>query len=208
MPESDCPQNTWPLKCNSTLSRGWAGVHSLPRTVELDTFPEEEGLPSKQIKTPPLPELNLLRIRPKPPPKADLAARGFELKPGAVHELPETGSSAEVRVVFELPYNLSDTANWDVGVQLLWSEDGSELTRFGLRPAHNLTGTDLVDVYKGDMQTVAALATAAACEATCKAAKGCLAWTFTPSEHGSDSECRLKEHLPQHSMTHEVRCFD
>ena len=82
-------------------------------------------------------ELSLLRIHPKLPqhgraaPTSALAARGFVLNPGAVHELTETGSSAEVRVVFELPYNLSDTANWDVGVQLLWSEDGSELTRFG-----------------------------------------------------------------------------
>lgn len=80
----------------------------------------------------------------------------------------------EVRVVFELPHDLSDTANWDVGVQLLWSEDGSELTRFGLRPAHNLTGTDLVDIHKGDLQTVFALANAAACEAACKTADGCL----------------------------------
>ena len=109
VPESDCPQNQWPLKCNSTLSRGWNGVHSLPRTVELEVFPEEDGLPSKEIRTPPLPELSLLRVHPKPPPNHDLttaaaaaaaggttsaAARGFVLNPGDVHELPEKGSSA------------------------------------------------------------------------------------------------------------------
>lgn len=120
VPESDCSGNTWPLKCNTTLARGWNGVHSLPRTVELDRFPEELGLPSLAVKTPPLPELNLLREHPEPITAADNVSRSnFVLKPGTLHEMEETGASVEVRMVVELPHSLPDTALWDVGVQLL-----------------------------------------------------------------------------------------
>ncbi len=127
VPESDCSGNTWPLKCETTLARGWSGVHSLPRTVEIEQFPEEPGLPPLATKTPPLRELDLLRINPNPAsavvdnagPAAAADRRSFMLKPGSVHELAETGSSVEVRMIIDLPHDLPDRALWDVGVQLL-----------------------------------------------------------------------------------------
>lgn len=214
VPESDCDGDTWPLKCNTTISRGWAGVHSLPREVRLESFPPEAGLPTAALLTPPLPELDLLH-HPKEEPAAE-RQRGFVLGPGSVRELDEKGTSVEVRVEFELPTNLSDTADFDVGVQLLWSEDGSELTRVGLRPAHRMPRTDLIDQLNGDLQSFAgeefvggkvghstAEVADAACAKACAGAAGCVAWTFTPSLDGGDSSCRLQSNLPLHAMTHE-----
>ena len=137
---------------------------SLPRVVTLtnNSATTDEGSDDVYLATPPLPELSSLRVAGS---ASNLTA---SLAPGvAATPLPAIrGRSAEVGARFALPPPSFDGSGWDVGVQLLWSENDEELTRAGVRDGSLMPGIDLWDEVSGDRADVSC-GSVESCRAIC-----------------------------------------
>lgn len=197
--------------------KGWFGVLSLPRVVQIGNTSLDDGSYDLHLVTPPLPELAALRLPSKRnsdgrmltnallPPLYGPAVSDKEARSGvatataggadAPTVLPLRGTSVEINASFALPPADADGSGWDVGLQLLWSDSNEEYTKVGVKDGSFLEGVDLWDEVNGDSaQTTVASANAcrAACVATNTAHGGagpaCGAWTF----NSVTNNCRFK----------------
>ena len=159
---ASCAGSGFPTKWMD--EKGWMGTLSLPRVVTLTNHSAttDEGSDDVYLATPPLPELSSLRV---PGSASNLTA---SLAPGvAATPLPAIrGRSAEVGARFALPPPSFDGSGWDVGVQLLWSENDEELTRAGVRDGSLMPGIDLWDEVSGDRADVSC-GSVESCRAIC-----------------------------------------
>ena len=206
--EGDCDGGTYPMTCPwGATKRGWGGVITLPRTIELASFADDRGLTTHVLRTPPLPELSKLRS------KSVHVHRNTTLHvpEGEVVLLPtpkDLGNSYEVEAVFELPAATqqaggasADAAagkqhSYDFGLQLLWSQDDTEYTKVGLRSTTKMAGVDLVNVADSrgvdrnvtvskplpSYQARTSEEAAAACKMSCSDAENCVAWSARPGK--------------------------
>ena len=127
------PAAGFPLKW--TGARGWFGVLSLPRVLTLGNYTLDDGSADVFLETPPLLELRALRqARGSVNVSVDLEAGG------EAHPLEVRGRSIEIDAAFDLA--ATSAAGWDLGLQILWSDEDEELTRVGIRDGRRMDGID------------------------------------------------------------------
>ena len=98
----------------------------------------------------------------------------------------------------DLSFPVPEAEQWEVGTQVLWSDDSREATRVGIRSAAWLTGSELV--FINDKQRKASECVAPknvtdpkVCRASCDSMDVCIGWTAVAHSANSASgfECRL-----------------
>ena len=118
----------FPLQWNT---RGWFGALTLPRVIHVGNITHDSGMSDVFLRTPPLPELALLRET-----RGGGANTTVDVAPTPI-PIPLSPSfraqSFEVSANFTLPPASADTAGWDLGLQLLWNDHVEEFTRVGVR---------------------------------------------------------------------------
>ena len=118
----------FPLKWNT---RGWFGTLTLPRVIRVGNITHDSGMSDVFLRTPPLPELALLRET-----RGVGASTTVDASPTPI-PTPLSPSfraqSFEVSANFTLPPASADGAGWDLGLQLLWNNHVDEFTRVGVR---------------------------------------------------------------------------
>lgn len=193
--EGDCDPNHWPMKCPATTARGWLGVHSLPRVVTGEMGPPLPGSTKQRyaLKFAPLPALQTLRT--------GMTSTAQNVSGSTVRTLNGFKSqSFQIDLTFPLP---DVSSNWDVGTQLLWSDDSKEFTRIGIRSAVWLEGSELVYMNK-DVQANStctapySVKDAKACQSSCLHSDVCIGWSAVPNDMINEAgvsdlayECRL-----------------
>ncbi len=163
------------------VARGWAGVQSLPRRVQLAA----DGV---NLLTPPIAELVALR-------GAEERSDNVTLAPSSAWALPLRLCSTQLDAVLRIcvPSPVSD---FSVGARVLVSASKSHFTEVGLVRASFAirAGADFV----GHTYSIAAgAATVAACRQACEAdrARPCVAWSLQPPNATAPLECALKDKL-------------
>eukprot|EP01051_Picozoa_sp_SAG22_P004418 SAG22_NODE_236_length_14254_cov_3.426492_5_plen_1588_part_00 len=165
--EGDCDPVAWPLRCKSTVNRGWAGVHSLPRVVTIEDYRRDASqreLPTFGLKTAPLPALSRLRMgttHVHVDPKQDQT----------MITLPIVGKSIEIELAFHVPPGT--LSPWEARVEVL--AGAVETTVVGVRSSVSLPNTDLEDPVSPPLRTFAA--DLIQCKQSCIDDEGCISWT-------------------------------
>ena len=191
--EGDCDwtQPHFPPQCPAMLKRGWLGVHSLPRVVSLEiTPPVAPGrLPRHALVFAPLPALATLRTG------VSAAIHEATTRRGAGGGLPLSPPFRSSHFQLDVSWSVSGAAAWDVGVQVLWSDQG-EWTRVGMRSAAWMNNTRLVFVNdlqrnKSACRPPQIVHDPSDCQSLCAThGRHCIGWTFSGSSTAGSS-CRL-----------------
>jgi len=131
--EGDCDWNVneWPPveHCPEALSRGWLGVHSLPRKTTVETTSPLPGSTKERnsLKFEPVEGLKNLRLTSEP---VTVTAEGQS--DGSVTYFDSFASkSYEAEMTFDWP----GVDSFDVGFEVLSNADHTEFTRLGIRDA-------------------------------------------------------------------------
>lgn len=177
-------------------ARGWFGTLALPRLVVLNNITLATTATGQQqravfISTPPLPELATLRstIDPLHRPELPLAPRSFIT-------LALRGRSLEINATFRnllsrdsaAGEGTPSTSSFDVGLDVLRSEDGTETTRVGIRSGELLPGVWLWDEVNANVLERNVSGGVDACRALCaQHSPACEAWSYS-----NNALCELK----------------
>eukprot|EP00948_MAST-09A_sp_MAST-9A-sp1_P003233 g3233.t1 len=194
--EGDCDwmSGTFPPKCEAMYNRGWLGVHSLPKVVTVETLPPllpSSGKEHHALKFAPLPALANLRT-------GETSSLSNITSSTDTSTLPNFHSAS---FQLDLNFKLPTTSQWNVGADVLKSDDGKEYTRVGLRDATWMEGAELVFVNDAQRKKATSegactggerqVSTASECQKQCTSISSCLGWTSIPIPMSLKQNCTL-----------------
>ena len=170
-----------------SIGSGWFGTLGLPRVVHLDNLtsfvPRNNSF--VRLRTPPLPEL------------AQLRQRGVHISGIASPDrdiIVEAIRGQSIELVINVSASLLESDEFDFGARVLWSDDGSEYTKVGIRGGKYLPGIDLYDEINGDAISLNT-SSVTSCREACMRSAVCTAWTFSAyKETDATGLCRMKEY--------------